>query len=226
MEKSITHNNRTLKYNLEYRKVKNINLHIKKDKTIHISANAKTPITNIEAFIIKKWDWIIKALSQLEQKKDVTTYQNAIFIFGKAYPLIIKTGSKRIELKNEMTIYYPDVNDVSGIRRLINDHLLKLLRQQVDSSRYRYDQIMDDYHHLHPEIFYRKMNSRWGSCHYQKNKITLNTDLVYYPLVCLEYVLLHEYLHFVVNNHSARFYELLAYHMPEYKKYKELLKRF
>ena len=65
-----------------------------------------------------------------------------------------------------------------------------------------------------------------GSCQFQKSKIVLNKALVYYPLECLHYVVLHEYLHLIVPNHSKRFHELMAYHMPDYKKIKYLLNNY
>ena len=70
----------------------------------------------------------------------------------------------------------------------------------------------------------RKMSSRWGSCHINKKKIVMNSRLALYPGECSEYVFVHEYAHFVVPNHSADFYAVLADVMPDYKKYMKLLK--
>ena len=69
----------------------------------------------------------------------------------------------------------------------------------------------------------RNMTSKWGSCMPHTGEITMNLSLIHYPLECIDYVLLHEYVHLIVPNHSKRFYQLIEYHMPNYKKYKSML---
>lgn len=75
-----------------------------------------------------------------------------------------------------------------------------------------------------PDIKFRKMVSRWGSCHTQKGVLTFNTNLMYAPLDCVLYVVLHEFTHFLQPNHSALFYEELQKVCPEWKKHKNRLK--
>ena len=53
---------RIVEYDLQRKKVKNINLRIKPDKSIIVSANPRVQISRIEKFIIDKQVFIIKAL--------------------------------------------------------------------------------------------------------------------------------------------------------------------
>ena len=76
----------------------------------------------------------------------------------------------------------------------------------------------------YPMLKYRDMKSRWGSCIPSKNTITLNKQLVLAPRECVEYVVVHEYCHFLEPNHSKRFYEHVARHMPDWKERREKLK--
>lgn len=226
MEHQISHKGKTIKYQLIRQQVKNINLRIKTDGTIWISAHPKITQKDIEDFMIFKWDWILKVSARLNARPDLSLLQDHIYLFGKAYQVELRKGSKRVMVNEHIIIFYPNLEDHQGISKFIRGWLIKYLEQTVNEIRNVYDRIMDDYHHEYPLINYRSMSTRWGSCLYHKNKITLNTNLVHYPLNCLHYVMLHEYLHFVVANHSKRFYDLLAYHMPEYKRYKELLNNF
>ena len=68
------------------------------------------------------------------------------------------------------------------------------------------------------------MKSRWGSCNPGKRVITLNKRLLSYPPEALEYVVLHEYVHFLHPNHQKGFYELLGRLMPDYAQRRALLK--
>ena len=69
----------------------------------------------------------------------------------------------------------------------------------------------------------RDMTSRWGSCNTQTGKITLNLQLVQYPIICLEYVILHELCHLCVRGHGADFKALLDQFMPDWKARRKLL---
>ena len=226
MYRKLTYQNHELVYFLNQEKVKNINLRVKFDGTIHVTAHPNVPLENIDNFIISKWDWVIKAQLNIANRHQLKETESVVIIFGKKYPLQIKSGKNKIVLDHEIVLYCTDPNDENLIKKQLDEFLLKILKQKVDEIRPKYDYLVQDYHQITPNISYRIMKTRWGSCQFQKSKIVLNKALVYYPLECLHYVVLHEYLHLIVPNHSKRFHELMAYHMPDYKKIKYLLNNY
>ena len=68
------------------------------------------------------------------------------------------------------------------------------------------------------------MRGKWGACYVNKELIYININLVHYPKACIDYVLLHEYLHFIEPNHSKDFYNLIKMYMPNYKEAIKYLK--
>ena len=74
-----------------------------------------------------------------------------------------------------------------------------------------------------PRLTLRDMSSRWGSCQPKRGIITLNKKLIEIPRNAVEYVVMHEFVHFLHPNHSAKFYEMLATLMPDWKARKKLL---
>jgi predicted metal-dependent hydrolase len=68
------------------------------------------------------------------------------------------------------------------------------------------------------------MRSRWGSCNPRARRIWLNLELLKHPPETLEYVLVHEFLHFFVRDHSERFYALLDDVLPDWRARRELLR--
>ena len=62
MIKTIDLKGRKISYNLERKNVKNINLRIKADQSICMSANCYVSDADIEDFLQSKADYIIKAL--------------------------------------------------------------------------------------------------------------------------------------------------------------------
>ncbi|MEM1485869.1 M48 family metallopeptidase [Oscillospiraceae bacterium PP1C4] len=75
-----------------------------------------------------------------------------------------------------------------------------------------------------PKLCVRWMKSRWGVCHIRGHYITLNKQLMNKPLAALEYVVLHEYVHFLHPNHQAGFHAEMTRLMPDYKLRRALLK--
>lgn len=77
-----------------------------------------------------------------------------------------------------------------------------------------------------PEIRFRRMKGRWGSCVKKKREITLNKMLKKVPEDCQEYVIAHELSHLVEPNHSKAFYEVLASVLPDYRERERKLDHF
>ena len=71
----------------------------------------------------------------------------------------------------------------------------------------------------------QKMKTKWGSCNIEEGRILLNLELAKKPLPCLEYIIVHELLHFKERQHNDRFKALLDTHMPDWKSRRDLLNR-
>lgn len=76
-----------------------------------------------------------------------------------------------------------------------------------------------------PVLRVREMKTRWGVCHVSKRTITLNTRLAEQPPAAMEYVILHEYVHFLHPNHQAGFHAEMARLMPDYRQRRKLLSK-
>ena len=179
MNREIILGDRTIKYDLQYKKVKNINLRIKPDGSINVSANKKVPQKVIDDFIISKAEFILRAL---EKYKSETT--------------------------KEQRQYYTE-DEVKELTLALCDKVYPYYQKR--GVRY-------------PEIKFRKMVSRWGSCHTKKGILTFSTNLMYAPAECIEYVVWHEFTHFLQPNHSTRFYDELAKVCPNWKECRKKLK--
>lgn len=171
--------NKTIYYDLTYKNVKNINLRIKPDGSVHVSANRNISVEKIEAFIRAKADFILKALETFAEKAERPRVQ----YFSEA--------ELRDVIQGLCETAYPYF-EKRGVR--------------------------------YPQIKFRKMVSRWGSCHSTKGILTFSTHLMYAPAPCIEYVVLHEFTHFLVPNHSKGFYEELSKVCPQWKQYRKQLK--
>jgi len=71
----------------------------------------------------------------------------------------------------------------------------------------------------------KKMKTRWGSCNIDVRRIWLNLELAKKSASCLEYILVHEIVHFIERLHNDRFRELMDRLMPQWRMHREELNR-
>ncbi|MDX9899863.1 MAG: SprT family zinc-dependent metalloprotease [Aliarcobacter sp.] len=74
-------------------------------------------------------------------------------------------------------------------------------------------------------ISYRKNKRTWGSCNY-KNGLNFNILLMKFPIELMEYVIIHELAHIQHKNHSKKFWDLVEFYCPDYKKREKIFKSF
>ena len=67
-----------------------------------------------------------------------------------------------------------------------------------------------------PNFIVRYCTSYWGKCFYTRNEIRLSAYLYGTPPEVVDYVIYHEYAHFLVHDHSPAFYKTVAKMMPSY----------
>ena len=75
MIREIEINNTKIRYDLQYKKVKNINLRIKPDGSINVSANRRVPQKAIDEFVMSKAEFIISALDKYKNKSNEASKQ-------------------------------------------------------------------------------------------------------------------------------------------------------
>lgn len=73
------------------------------------------------------------------------------------------------------------------------------------------------------DFFVQQMRTKWGSCNQSARTIRLNTELAKKPRDCLEYIVVHEMVHLLERNHTARFMDLLSKAMPQWRQHRDLL---
>lgn len=75
-----------------------------------------------------------------------------------------------------------------------------------------------------PQIVLKTLKSMWGICRPAKKQITLNRRLAQQPAAAVEYVVLHEYLHFWYPDHGKAFHRALDRLMPDNRQRRALLR--
>ena len=229
MNKEIILCGKTISYEFERKKVKNINVRIRRDGTVYVSANRYVSIKAVEDFLREKAIFILSAIEQTENKKDKETVflknGETIYIFGKETKLELREDTKNfaILLENALILTVTDTEDSILIEKIYNKWRKEFAYTILCDYCEKIYPIFEKVGIKYPEIKVRDMVSRWGSCHTIKGILTFNTKLIHAPKECIEYVVVHEFMHFIHPDHSKQFHNSMAKIMPDYKDRRKLL---
>lgn len=233
--RSVTHtvtiSDRKIAYELTRKKVKNINLRIKPDGSVHVSASNAVTIAVIERFMKQKADFILSAIDKYNEKNKITGVrledEEILSILGSDYMLFIYKGEYNYIEENigTLALYVTDTDDYElKYKTYITWLKPQCVKIMTTLCQKAYDEYYRSLGIKFPVIKVKDMRSRWGSCIPSKGILTFNVHLMEYPFAAAEYVVAHEFTHFLQANHSARFYAELAKFMPDYREREKLLK--
>lgn len=229
---NLTIGNQIINYELVRKKVKNINIRIRPDKSIYVSANKSVSVKEVEALLLEKSDWILKALAHYDQrnikKKEEFSLKDGakICLLDKEYEIrIVESLSDKIEMDSQkINLYVKDPLNSKKLETMWNKWFTLYVRGILGEAVERIYPLFEAYGVKFPEVKFRTMKSRWGSCKVNGGSITLNTKLIHFPMECIEYVVAHELAHFIHPNHSKMFYDLLSEVMPDHKVRRERMR--
>lgn len=218
-------------YILERKNVKNINLRVKPDCTIYVSAPNRVSVREIESFIRSKSRYIRRA-TEYFRTRPKTEKTELKYVSGEKIKLLgtdveikvvqdIREYSERDGSK--LYIHVKDKDDEERRKKLFAAWLDEICREIFTDVMHDVHEKFSEYSLVFPQLKLRTMTSRWGSCHPYKKIITLNRRLIEAPRHCIEQVVAHEFCHFVHPDHSKDFYALLQRIYPEWRYSKAVL---
>lgn len=231
--RTVEYNGIPITYDLERKRVKNINLRIRSDCSVYVSANIWQSLTGIDSFVKSKGKYILSCQKHFKElllhKPGPKQYVSGeiFYILGNEVKLQVKAGSPE-------GIFYDGIHIVLTAEDAMNfkrkqklmttfiDTQCKTLFAEISGETYP---AFKKYGIPKPAIRIRTMKTRWGTCAVNNGIITLNKQLIEMPRSCIEYVMLHEYCHFLQPNHSNKFYTLVTRFMPDWKERKKLLEK-
>lgn len=215
---------------IERKKMKTCRLKVFPDKTIKFSVPKNTSKSWIEQYLNSKHQWLSKKIKIFETTKGYAAtheIRNGISIRYLGEDLIFTVKQSKDDMINKegksINIYTADINDQDRIFVQFDEwwreESLKIINVQVEKLY----PIIEKYKINKPKVMLRKMKTLWGSCSPHRGVITFNHYLTKATPACIEYVVLHELIHFLYPNHSKLFYNFLSNYMPDWKERKKIL---
>lgn len=229
MKKKLCFQGSTIEYELTRKKVKNLNLRLRSDGTVAVSAPWLVPQRQIDRFVLKNAARILEKLEiQQRQAESVSTDGSSLFLRGRRVEVFCTPGGRNhAQFDVERVILtLKDFRDAEARQRALDRLIRELATEWITESSERIYPIFQAAGIKKPELKFRRMKSRWGSCRYEKASLSFNTALAHVPAECVDYVVMHEYCHFIRPDHSPAFHELMTSLMPDWKARKKTLEKY
>ena len=230
----LTLHGRQITYELTYKKVKNVNIRVKADGSVTVSAPQRVSQRQVEAILTQRADFILGALEKYAALDQVSPNEpcyhpgDTLWLLGKPYTLEVGKGKRnQVLLEGQrLLLTVKDTEDAVLRAKTVDAFYKDRCREITTDLVHQIQPVLQPLGVPLPEVKVRSMTSRWGSCTPGKQRVTFARQLVEAPLSCVEYVVWHELVHFVHPNHSAVFYGVLSSFLPDWKMRRELLNTY
>jgi len=211
-----------IKYFLTYKRVKRLRLRIKCGE-VYLSSPRGIPLGELDGFVIK-YSSFIDSAKEKQLKRGGNVFSDEIAYLGKMYKLIFSLSAREYVSVSDGEICF-------FVKKLSCEYKEKTYNKWLKSECVRvYGELLKKYYPFFssyakalPSLSVRNASTRWGSCNPQKNIIMLSARLLARDIAAIEYVVVHEYSHYVKMDHSAAFYKEVASVLPDWKERKKLL---
>jgi len=218
-------------YRIEYRKknVKNINMRIRTDGSIAVSAPYHVAERDVVGFIRDREEWLRNHMERVRAakrpEKRWVSGEN-FYLFGRKYRLLVVAEQRvkncSFEIRTGEAVFHVTPGSTPEQRQRFAKRWYK---EALETELTRMVSFWEQRTGLYSSGFrIRDMKSRWGSCNTATRMLCFNLQLVQYDRSLIEYVVMHELAHIEVPNHSSEFWDLVSEYMPDWKERRDALR--
>lgn len=207
---------------VERKHVKNLNLRVRPDGSVMLSAPARASDARIRDFLDRHAGWICKHVERQRELSGAAggdsaggTGANApgpgatVPLWGREIPLEELLGARAGVLSPDQCVH--------AVRERYGQEVARVLPGIAQEAQARMGVAATRWS-------VRTMKTRWGSCTPKTGAIRINAQLAAYPPECLQMVVVHELVHLMEPSHNARFHALLDTYCPDNRAINRLLK--
>jgi type I site-specific restriction-modification system R (restriction) subunit len=186
-------------------------------------------IDKIRVFAISKLDWIKRHqcgfLAQERESPREYLDRESHYLWGRRYLLRIHevAASPEIQLApGKIHLQVRPHTNVEKKRAVLSEFYREQIRTEAPPLVARWERILGV---VADKVYVRQMRTKWGTSNPRARSIRLNTELAKKPKHCLEYIVVHEMVHFLESHHGDRFVSLMDSFMPQWRHYRDELNR-
>lgn len=222
-------------YTLERKRVKNVNMRMRPESGLFVSAPYHVTLAQIESILQQHQERILTTLHQFasaaqekqQQYPEVYATGETVLYLGKLCRLEVARGTGEcVQVQGEtLLLLVKDPTDEYRRKRVFDTWWNTSCEKAVRNLCRAVFPVFAVHGVTFPEIRFRNMVAQWGNCRPQRGVLTFNLRLLAAPVRCMEYVVIHEFTHFLYPDHSRQFYQFIAEELPDWKRLQEILQK-
>lgn len=181
--------------------IKNMHLSVKPpDGHVVISAPSHMDDKAIEIYARTNLAWIKKSIQEYQNQPRSSKRQyvsgKTMYVWEKQYFIKFVPNGKKNSLTfegNQAILSMSSDSTVKQRENFMREEYRTMLEHEIERLLPKWESITG----LHCESWQTKyMITRWGTCNQEKKKLWFNLQLAQKPIECLDYIILHELIHF------------------------------
>jgi predicted metal-dependent hydrolase len=186
------------------------------------------PLRNVEPFVREKRPWIERTLRRMRESE--AHFPPARLCDGGEVPYLgerlslavrEEPGRTRAHVARRGSVLYVKLGPRTALREALEAWYRRRARAEVAP---RLDAAVRRAGKSYTRLQIRGQRTRWASCS-TSGAMSFNWRLLLAPAEILDYVVEHEVAHLDVQDHSARFWRLLASRCPSWREHEAWLRR-
>ena len=197
---------------------------------VRIAAPLQVEDETLRLFAISKLGWIRRHQRNFEaqdrQSPRLYKSRESHYFQGKRYLLRIKEHNAPpkviLKTKTYLDLFIKPEATVEQKHFAVTEWYRNELKKTIEPLINKWEKVIevsvDDWQ-------VKQMKTKWGTCNIEKKRIWINLELAKKPLICLEYIIVHEMVHLLERNHGDRFIGLMDKFLPQWRFYREELNR-
>ena len=200
-------------------RARRLSLRVYPDARVECVVPPRARPREIEAFIAAHREWIRKrreiALRNRPEPEVFPPAEISLRMSGERWRLHLSghEGATRVLESGHGILRVAGPGQASKMRAGLRSWLLRAARARLSPRVEALARSMDV---NYSQISVRRQRSRWGSCS-SRGTISLNCCLLFQRPEVVDYLIVHELTHVKHMNHSARFWQAVERHCPDWR---------
>lgn len=212
-----------LDYEIKYSNRKTLNITVERDRSIIVRAPKSLSEDRIEEIVNSKRQWIREKMNHAQ--KYPLDYSPKEFISGETLMYLGRNYQLLVEKDNYEGVKFNRRFSISKVNQEKANQLFKnwYMERSLTKIKPLAKKYAENLGVVYNECKVSEMKYRWASCT-PKNNIIFNWRIIKAPQYVVEYLVAHELVHLIENNHTPQFWHILSIQVPNYQKSKDWLK--
>ncbi|TXK24927.1 M48 family metallopeptidase [Pontibacter qinzhouensis] len=212
-----------LEYEVKFSTRKTLNITVERDRRVVVRAPEHLSMDKIKALVQSKRQWIKEKLNHAQkyplipESKEFVSGETLMYL-GRNYQLIVVDEEiEEVEFNQRFRI---SRKSQANANKLFKKWYLRQALQKIEPLAKEFARSLGV---KYKECKTSEMRYRWGSCT-PNNNIIFNWRIIKAPMYVVNYLVAHELVHLIEDNHTPRFWNILSIQVPNYQKAKDWLK--